>query len=134
MDAEPAETADAAAPDAGGSDPAERSLVEDLRLLARDARTLAEAEVAFQKSRAGVLGGGLARIAALGAVAAFLLCLALVGLVVGAIFALIPLLTAWGATAVVVAALLLLALIAALWARASWRRLAALVSDEGPGR
>lgn len=133
MDGEHAEAAEAEALDAQNG-PADRSLLEDLRLLARDARTLAEAEVAYQKSRAGVLGRGLGKIAGLGAAAVFLVCLALVGLVVGSIFALIPLLTAWGATAAVTAALLLLALFAALWARASWRRLMGLISDEGPGR
>jgi uncharacterized membrane protein YqjE len=114
-------------------DPAERSLVEDLRLLAADARTLAEAELAYQKSRAGALGGGLGKIAGLGAVAALLAILALVALVVGLVFALSPVLTAWGATAAVTVALLVLALLMALWARSSWTALTALL-DEGGGR
>lgn len=114
-------------------DPAGRSLIEDMRLLASDARTLAEAELAYQKSRAGVLGGGLGKIVGLGAVAILLAMLALVALVVGLVFALTPVLTAWGATAVVTVALVLLALVMALWARASWVALAALLdggSDE----
>lgn len=111
-------------------DPAERSLIEDLRLLAGDARTLAEAELAYQKSRAGVLGGGLGKIAGLGAIAVLLAILALVALVVGLVFALTPILTAWGATAVVTVGLLLLALVLALWARSSWASLTAVLTGE----
>ena len=111
-------------------DPGDRSLIEDVRLLARDARTLAEAELAYQKSRAGALGGGLGKIAGLGAVAALLAALALVALVVGLVIALTPILTAWGATAVVTVALLALSLVMALWARSSWASLTALL-DEG---
>ena len=111
-------------------DPADRSLIEDLRLLAGDARTLAEAELAYQKSRAGALGAGLGKIAGIGAVAALLAILSLVAMVVGLVFALTPVLTAWGATAVVTVALLLLAVVMALWARASWGKLSALL-DEG---
>jgi uncharacterized membrane protein YqjE len=113
------------------ADPADRSLLDDLRLLAGDAKALAKAEVAYQRSRASAFGGLIGKTAALGALATLLLFLALVALVVGVLIALIPLLTAWGATAVVTAALVLLAGISALWARASWARLTNLV-DEGP--
>jgi uncharacterized membrane protein YqjE len=113
-------------------DPADRSLIEDLRLLAGDARTLAEAELAYQKARAGALGSGLGKIAGIGAVAAVLAILALVALVVGLVFALSPILTAWGATGVVTVGLLALALVMALWARSSWAKLAALL-EEGSG-
>ncbi len=108
------------------TDPGDRSLIEDLRLLAGDARTLAEAEFAYQKSRAGALAGGFGKIAGLGAIAALLVVLALVALVVGLVFALTPILTAWGATAVVTVGLLVLALVMALWARSSWAALAGL--------
>jgi uncharacterized membrane protein YqjE len=113
-------------------DPADRSLIEDLRLLAGDAKSLAQAEIAYQKSRAGVIGGGLGKIAGLGALALLLVWLALVALVVGLLFALVPLLTAWGATAVVTVGLLILAGIIALWARSSWRKISLLISDEEP--
>lgn len=113
------------------SGPADRSLTDDLRLLAGDAKSLALAEIAYQKSRAQVLGGGLGRIAALGAIALLFLWLALVALVIGLLFALSPLLTAWGATAVVTIGLLLLALVAALWARSSWGKLIHLIDGEG---
>lgn len=114
------------------TDPADRSLIEDLRLLAGDAKSLAQAEIAYQKSRAGVIGGGLGKIAGLGALALLLVWLALVALVVGLLFALIPLLTAWGATAVVTVGLLVLAGVVALWAKASWRKISLLISDEEP--
>lgn len=112
---------------AEGPDPAERSLIEDLRLLAGDARTLAEAELAYQKSRVGVLSGGLGKIVGLGAIAVIVAVLAMVALVVGLVLALIPVLTAWGATAVVTGGLLLLALVMALWARSSWTLLTAIL-------
>lgn len=110
-------------------DPSDRSLIADLRLLAGDARTLAEAELAYQKSRAGAFAGGLGKIAGLGALAVLLVALALVALVVGLVIALTPILTAWGATAVVTIALLALALIMALWARSSWASLIALLEQ-----
>lgn len=110
-------------------DPADRSLIEDLRLLAGDARTLAEAEIAYHKSRAGALAGGIGKIAGLGAVAVLLAILALVALVVGLVFALTPMLTPWGATAAVTGGLLVLAVVMALWARASWGRLWSLLDD-----
>lgn len=118
-DSEPAKAAPVA--------PAERSLVDDLKLLAGDARTLGEAEIAYQKSRAQVFGGGIGKILGLGAAALLLAALALVGLVVGLILALTPLLTAWGATAVVVAILIFAAMMLVLWARSSWARLADLI-------
>lgn len=112
---------------AEADDPADRSLVEDLRLLAGDARTFAEAEFAYQKSRAQVFGGGIGKIVGLAAAALLLVSLGLIALVVGLIMALAPLITAWGATAVVVGVLLALAAAAALWAKSLWNRLADVV-------
>ena len=110
------------------TDPADRSLLDDLRMLAGDARTVAEAEFAYQKTRAQVFGGGIGKIAALAVAALLLVSLALIGLVVGLILALTPLLTAWGATAAVVLVLVSLAGIAALWAKSLWTRLTELVA------
>ncbi len=62
-------------------------------------------------------------IAALGAVAVLFLLLALIGLTVGLIFALTPLLTAWGASAVVVGLLGLGALLCRRAAAGHWKRL-----------
>lgn len=112
---------------AEAADPGDRSLIDDLRLLAGDARTLAEAELAYQKSRAQVFGGGIGKIVGVAGAALLLVSLALIGLVVGLILALAPLITAWGATAVVVGLLLILAVLAALWAKSLWARLTELV-------
>lgn len=115
------------------ADPADRSLAEDLRLLAKDARVLAEAEIAYQKSRATALGGGLGKVAGLGALALLLVCLALIALTVGILIALVPYLTAWGATAAMTLGLLLLAGISALWAKSRWTKLADLVAEKDSG-
>jgi hypothetical protein len=111
-------------------DPAERSLVDDLRQLAGDAREAAQAEVAFQQSRAKVVGASAGGIAARAVVALALVFFALMALVVGLLLALTPVLTAWGATALVVVVLLVGAAILAMSARAGWRRLTALVNGE----
>lgn len=110
------------------ADPADRSLVEDLRLLVGDARTLAEAEFAYQKSRAQVFGGGIGSILGFAAAALLLVSLALIGLVVGLVLALTPLITAWGAIAVVVGVLIILAAVAVLRAKSLWTRLTELVA------
>lgn len=83
------------------------SLTEDILALIEDGKTYLEAEKAFQKSRAGFVANkgkhGIIRgLAAFG-----MIHLALIGLVVGVVMALSPLLTIWGATAVVTGALLL---------------------------
>ena len=112
------------------AEPAERSLVDDVRQLAGDARDFAKAEIAYQQSRAKVVGGSAGGIAARAALALVLVLFALMALVVGAVIALAPVLTAWGATAVVVAVLVAGAVLTALSARAQWRRLTALVNGE----
>lgn len=109
----------------------ERSLADDLRQLADDARALAQAEMAYQKSRAAFAGQETRGIAVLGLLAAVLAFFALMALVVGLIVALAPLLTAWGATAVCFGGLLLLAGLCAGMARSRWKRMVALLSDQG---
>lgn len=98
------------------------SLFDDAYALYEDGRTYVEAEVAFQKSRAGYAsretGSGV--VFALGALA--LLHLATIGLVVGLIIALQPMLGAFGATGVVVGVLLLLMAILGLVARSRFKR------------
>ena len=98
------------------------SLFDDAYALYEDGRTYLEAEVAFQKSRAGYAsretGSGV--VFALGALA--FLHLALIGLVVGLIIALGPMLGAFGATAAVVGVLLVLMAIAGLVARSRFKR------------
>lgn len=107
----------------------ERSLAGDLRQLIDDGRALAEAELAYQKSRAALAGTGAKGVAIAGALAAALVFFALMALTVGLVIALTPLLTALGAAGAVFAGLLLAALVCARIASARWRRLARALTD-----
>ena len=82
------------------------SLKDDLTHLVEDARTYAAAEIAFQKTRAGLAGKSAARALVYLVLALVLLNLALIALAVGAVIALAPLVTIWGAIAIVVGVLL----------------------------
>lgn len=85
--------------------PGDPSLVADLEALFTDGKTYLEAELAYQKSRAGFAGSRLKLAAIYGAAALGLLHLASIALVVGLVIALTPLVGPWLATAIVVAAL-----------------------------
>lgn len=112
------------------SEAADRSLVDDVRQLADDARTLLEAELAYQKSRAAVAGAGIRGIAGWGALAAALVFFALMALVMGALLALAPSIGGWAAMAVVVAGLLAMAVISGLAAASRWKRMSALLAEQ----
>lgn len=115
------------------SDAAERSLVEDVRQLVEDGRTLLEAELAYQKSRAAVAGASAGGIAGWGALALALVFFALMALVVGLLIALAPLVGGWGATAIVVLGLIAAAAISGAVAARRWRRMRSLLADKGDG-
>ncbi len=83
------------------------SLKDDVTHLVEDARTYAAAEIAFQKTRAGLAGKKAGRALVFLVLALVLLNLALIALAVGAVIALAPLVTIWGAIAIVVGVLLL---------------------------
>ena len=83
------------------------ALREEIALIVEDARTYAEAEVQFQKTRAAIAGKASARALVLLVLALVLLNIALIALAVGAVFALAPLVGTWGAIVIVVGALLL---------------------------
>lgn len=100
---EPVETGDAAQ-DAPTFD---ESLVEELAALIDDGRTYAEAELAFQKTRAGIAGKSAALAVVFAIVAIILLHIAFLALAVGLVIALQPLVTIWGAIAIVFGGLLL---------------------------
>lgn len=108
----------------------ERSLVEDLRLLADDARAYARAEYTYQKSRGFQAGQELKRAAIFTALSVACLIVALVALTMGLIFALTPHLTAWGATGVVVGVLLVAAGIFAWIASGRLRQTALTLEGE----
>lgn len=93
----------AAAPSAAAGEP---SLTADIEALLSDGKTYLEAEVAYQKSRAGFAANRLKWTAIYGAAAFGLLHLALIALTVGAVIALAPVTGPWIATAIVAAVLL----------------------------
>jgi hypothetical protein len=95
--------------------------------LASDARTLAEAELAYQASRAKVAAGSAAMIAAWGVGAVFFVFFALMALVLGAVLTLATLVGPLAATGIVVAVLVVAALVCVLCLRARLRRMMALV-------
>jgi hypothetical protein len=115
---------------ADSTDPLERSLTDDLRRLAEDGKTFAEAEYAYQRARLGYAGSMARGIALSLLAAACLLFLAVMALLFGLILALSPLVTAWGATAIVAGGLGLLAVLAGLAALVKWRSLSAALSDD----
>lgn len=113
-------------------DGAERiTLAEDLRLLADEAKDLAQAEFAFQKARAAYAGQASKAIVGLLVVALVFVFFAVMALVVGAVIALGPSLGLWGAMAAVTLALLLAAGICAGSAAMRMKRMKAVIAD-GP--
>ena len=122
------ETTAAAQDDLHGGE--RRSLYDDLGALFSDGKTYLDAELSYQKSRAGFVANRLKTGIAFGVVAAFFGILAAIGLTVGLIIALTPLITAWGATAVVVIALLLLAYLLVRRAQAAFREMSAAMNPE----
>lgn len=105
-------------------------LIAELRLLLQDATTFARSEIAYQTSRARVVGAGLRNIALLALFALIFVVFALGGLTVGLLLALTPLVTAWGATAIVVGTLLLGAALCLLAGLGSWRRMKRRLAGE----
>ncbi len=93
-------------PESAGS-PIDESLMEEASALIDDARTYAEAELAFQKTRAKLAGSLIGVSAGLVIVAIILLHIAFLALAVGLVIALEPLVTIWGAIAIVFGGLLL---------------------------
>ncbi|MEM7778845.1 MAG: phage holin family protein [Pseudomonadota bacterium] len=84
------------------------SLIEELGALIDDGRTYAEAEIAFQKTRAKLGGKLVGTSLLLVIVALILLHITFLALAVGLVIALEPLVTIWGAIAIVVGSLLAL--------------------------
>ena len=117
------------------NDDATRSLADDMRQLVEDGRTLVEAEIAYQSSRAKMLGGRFGGIIGMGALALALVFFALMALTVGLVIALTPQLTALGAAGAVFGGLLACALLAWVVASMRWRRVKRALSERaGPER
>lgn len=107
-----------------------RSLVDDIEDLVLDAKTYFDAELSYQKTRASFVGACLKRTIAFGAAAALLAFFAAIGLTVGLIIALTPLITAWGATAVVVGLMLLAAFLLVRSAAANWGEMMGAIHED----
>lgn len=119
----------AAAPPDEGMAP----VLSDLRQLSAEAKAYVRAELAFQKSRARVLGQGGRSMALYGLFALIFVVFALGALTVGLLLALTPLVTAWGATAIVVGLWAVIAVFCGLRALATWRRVQqALAGEDQP--
>lgn len=111
------------------SDAAERSLVEDLRQLAADGRTMLEAELTYQKSRAAVAGQGAKGVAAWGGLALVLVLFALMALTFGLVLALASVIGPWWATLVSVLVLLGAAALCGWIAARRWQRVSSQLVD-----
>jgi hypothetical protein len=118
---------DSGAPESGGPT---RSLMGDIEALIEDARTWFDAEIGYQKSRAGFVASRAKVLVGLGLGALFFLIMALFGLTVGLIIALTPLITAWGATAVVVGLLLVGALVMLRKTSGVWRSMMSALDEK----
>ncbi len=106
-----------------------RSLVDDIEDLVFDAKTYFDAELSYQKTRASFVGACVKRMLGLGVAALVLALFAFGGLVIGLIIALTPHLTAWGATAVVVGALLLIVVLLLWMAGKAWKDMMEAVNE-----
>lgn len=110
-------------------DAAERSLVDDVRQLASDGRTLLEAELAYQKSRALVAGQAAKGVAGWGALALALVFFALMALVFGLILVLAEAIGALWATIAAFLGLLAFAALSGWFALRRWQRASAQLTD-----
>lgn len=111
---------------------AQRSLLDDLEALIDDVRTYLDAELSYQKTRASFVSDRLKKAVVFGAGAAIIAFVALIGLIVGLIIALTPLLTGWGATAVVVGLMLVAAYILAKRAGRNWNSMMGVIRSDDP--
>lgn len=111
-------------PDEGSGD---RSLIGDIQGLIEDGKTYLEAELGFQKTRAAYVADRAKAAVVFGAVSVLLGFLALIGVTMGLIIALTPLLTAWGACGLVVLLLVVGAALAGRAAKRRWERLMAVI-------
>ncbi len=87
------------------------SLGDDVAALFEDGKTYAQAEIAYQKSRAGFVANRAKGAIALGFGAFGVFHLALIAATVGLVLALIPLVGPWLATAIVTAMLIVIGII-----------------------
>jgi len=111
----------------------DRSLIDDVEALIDDARTYFDAELSYQKTRASFVFDRLKKTLVYGAGAALLGFVALIGLTVGLIIALTPLITGWGATAVVIGLQLIVVFVLLKRAARNWNSIMGVVREDDPG-
>jgi len=124
-----------AAPDAVNDAPPEKdlrddSLIGEIAALIDGGRTYAQAEIGFQKTRAKLAGHNLGTVLLCIILALILVHIALLALAVGLVIALAPLVSIWGAIAIVVGGLLLLVAVIGAIAKKRILRLSALFASE----
>lgn len=90
-----------------GDEGNETFITDDIADLIDSGRTYLEAELAFQKTRASLTASNAGKAMGAVIVALILLHIALIALAVGAVLALQPLVTIWGAIGIVVGVMLL---------------------------
>lgn len=113
---------------------AERSLVDDVRQLVDDGKTLLEAELAYQKSRAALAGQGVKAVAGWGTLALALAFFALMALIMGLVLGLAQLVGPWWAMAIAFVAILGAAASCALVAARRWQAVARRISEDETAR
>lgn len=109
---------------------AERSLVEDVRVLVEDGKLLAQAEIDYHKKRALYAATAAKGITALFGAAAVLAFFAGIALVVGLVLALGQIITYWGSTALVTGVLAIGALMLAKTASSRLNRAKQIITDK----
>ena len=129
---ENAQQADAATAQAA-SPPFDESITEELAALIDDGKTYVEAELAFQKTRVTIAGKSVGIALGLAVVALILLHIAFLALAVGLVIALQPLVSIWGAIAIVVGGLLLLTGLLALAALKRGKLVGAMFANDKAG-
>ena len=107
------------------------SLADDMLAFFEDGRTYAEAELAFQKSRASFAANRLKGAIAFGLGAFGVLHLALIAATVGAVIALAPLVGPWIATAIVTIALIILGVLFLMALKGRIDEIRSAFSDDG---
>ena len=101
----------------------DRSLLDDIEALVADTKTYFDAEVTYQTTRLSFVIDRLKSAAVYGTMGAIIGVVLLMAVAVGLIIALAPLVTPWGATAVVAGLLALLLFLSLRKALSSWNSL-----------
>ncbi|MGQ7829017.1 phage holin family protein [Altererythrobacter sp. Z27] len=117
--------------EAGEAQP-DGSLVDDVAALVQDGRNFVEAEIAFQKTRLAFAANRSKSAVVSGLFALAFIHLALIALVVGLVIALTPLVSALGATAIVVGALLFGAFLMLMRMRNSTQEIGDAFGNDNP--